>query len=63
MTNTKKPTWLTRQEAADRLRVSPHTVDRWTRQGRLTKYKVADLQSVRFSAEQVDNLVRVADQD
>jgi excisionase family DNA binding protein len=58
-----KQVWLTRQEAAERLRVSPHTVDRWTREGRLTKYKVADLQSVRFDADQVDELVQPISQD
>lgn len=54
-----KPTkWLTRNEAADRLRVSPHTVDRYAREGRLQKYKVGDLQSVRFDMDQVDKLVQ-----
>jgi len=55
MTNIK---WLTREEAAERLRCSKHTVDRWTREGKLTKYKVGDLQSVRFDADQVDALVQ-----
>lgn len=58
MTTTKAPVWLTRDEAATRLRVSKHTVDRWVRERRLTKYKVGDLQSVRFSAAEVDNLVQ-----
>lgn len=70
MTNTKKPAkagtatmskptkWLTREEAADRLRVSKHTVDRYAREGRLTKFKVGDLQSVRFDMAQVDGLVQ-----
>ncbi len=73
MTNTRKkpakagtapmtePTkWLTREEAADRLRVSKHTVDRYAREGLLQKFKVGDLQSVRFDIVQVDKLVRPA---
>lgn len=53
--------WLTRAEAAERLRVSPKTIDRWTREGRLTKHKVGDLQSVRFAAAEVDKLVQPCD--
>lgn len=59
MTNaTTEPVWLTRKEAADRLRCDPKTIDRWSREGRLTKHKVGDLQSVRFRADQVDSLVQ-----
>lgn len=58
---TKKPVWLTREQAAERLCVSKHTVDRWVRERRLTKYKVGDLQSVRFNAAEVDNLVQPAE--
>lgn len=55
-------TWLTKEEAADRLRVSPHTVDRYVRRGELTKHKLAGTQTVRFRADQVDALaVPVAD--
>lgn len=60
MTETPAKQWLTKHEVAERLRVSPATVDRWTREQRLTKYKVGDLQSVRFDADQVDSLVRPA---
>lgn len=52
--------WLTREEAAQRLRVSPHTVDRYARDGKLMKHKVAGTQSVRFLAEEVDALVQPA---
>lgn len=57
-TVTEPTKWLTREEAADRLRVSKHTVDRYAREGRLTKFKVGDLQSVRFDMNQVDKLVQ-----
>lgn len=57
MNNTEE-VWLTRQETAKRLRVDPRTVDRWSREGLLTKHKVGDLQSVRFRADQVDALVQ-----
>lgn len=49
--------WLTRTETAQHLRVSPPTVDRWVREGRLTRYKLAGQQSVRFLRADVEALV------
>jgi excisionase family DNA binding protein len=59
MTKTTVATvWLTREEAADRLRVSPRTVDRYATEGKLAKHKLAGTQSVRFRAADVDALVQ-----
>lgn len=58
---TKTQTWLTREEAAERLRVNPRTLDRYARDNKLTKHKVAGTQSVRYRADEVDALVQPAD--
>lgn len=50
--------WLTREEAAERLRVSPRTLDRYAREEKIAKYKVAGTQSVRYRADEVDALVQ-----
>ena len=56
--------WLTKDEAADHLRVKPRTIDRWAEQGKITKYKVGDLQSVRFDRDELDRLIKpAADQE
>ncbi len=52
--------WLTREEAAARLRVSPHTLDRYARDNKVTKHKLAGTQSVRYRADEVDALVQPA---
>lgn len=57
MTNT--PTqWLTRQEAADYLRVTTATLDRWVREKKLPRYRVANKASARFRAVDLDAIVR-----
>lgn len=52
--------WLTKEQAAARLQVSPRTLDRFASLGRLTKYGFDDVQQahVRFKAEEVDRLLR-----
>jgi excisionase family DNA binding protein len=50
--------WLTRAETAKLLEVSPATVDRYVRLGRLTRYRTA-LNRPRFRAEQVRELLGV----
>lgn len=52
------PTWLTKEEAAEFLRVRPRTIDRWVAEGLITKHRIADLQSVRFSREELEALVQ-----
>jgi excisionase family DNA binding protein len=49
--------WLTRQEAAERARVDVRTIDRWAREGRITRHKVEGLQSVRFTVAEIDALI------
>lgn len=41
-------TWATRKEAAVYLRVDPKTIDRYAREGRLTRHSVAGLRTVRY---------------
>lgn len=50
-------TWLTRAEAAVHARVHVRTIDKWVVDGRLTKYTVKGLQSVRFKREEIDALM------
>lgn len=52
------PTWLTKEEAAEFLRVRPRTIDRWVAEGIIMKYRIADLQSVRFNKEELETLVQ-----
>jgi excisionase family DNA binding protein len=49
--------WLTRREAAEYVRVSLETFDRWVAAGKVRKHKVADIQSVRFHREELDALM------
>lgn len=53
--------WMTRQEVAAYLRVSPKTVDRYVREGKLTKHQVGDLSSPRLRRTEVEALVTPAD--
>jgi excisionase family DNA binding protein len=50
--------YITKAEAAELMRVKPATVARWAREGRITKYKVAGLQSVRYSQEELLSLLQ-----
>jgi excisionase family DNA binding protein len=49
--------WLTKEEAADHLRVKPRTIDRWAAVDKIRKYKIDGLQSVRFDRDELDRLV------
>lgn len=49
--------WMTRDEAASFARVSSATLDRWVREGRLARYKIAGTQSVRFARSEITALV------
>jgi len=53
--------WLTKAEAADYMRVDARTIDRWASAGRITKHRVAGIQSVRFSRAELDALVQPED--
>lgn len=55
-------TYLTKVEAAKYLRVATSTVDRWVREGRITRYKIGGTQSVRFKRPELDALL-VAETD
>jgi excisionase family DNA binding protein len=55
--------WLTKAEAAEYMRVDPRTIDRWAATGRLTKHRVAGVQSVRFSRDELDRLVQPESKD
>jgi excisionase family DNA binding protein len=48
---------MTKTEVAAYLRVSPATVDRWVRECRITVFKVAGTQSVRFERHAVEALI------
>lgn len=55
------PEYLTRQEAADLLRVDVQTIDRLARNGRLTRYRVdtgASRSRTLFRADEVRGLVK-----
>lgn len=52
------PLWLTRKEAAEHMRVSERTIDRWADDGLLQEYKVGGLQSTRFKRADLDAMVK-----
>lgn len=52
------PTWLTRKEAAEHMRVSERTIDRWADDDLLQEYKVGGLQSTRFKRADLDAMVK-----
>lgn len=51
--------WMTKAEVAAYHRVGERTVDRWSTEpdARLTRFRIDDLQSVRFSRQEVEALV------
>lgn len=55
--------WLTRTEAAAYLRISPLTFDRWLRERRVKRYKVAGQQSIRFLRSDLDALMTPVEED
>ena len=52
--------WMTKQEAAAHLRVSPVTLDRYVREGLVTKYVIGSKQSPRFRRTELDAIVTPA---
>ncbi len=50
--------WLTRQEAAKYLSISPRTLDRWVEDGLIIRYHVGKLRSVRFKVDELDGLMK-----
>ncbi len=50
--------YLRRAEAADYMSVSPATIDRWVREGRLTRYRLAGHSKVsRYRQSELDALL------
>lgn len=51
--------WLTRAEAAQYLRVSPRTIDRWAKTGIITRHLVAGVaRSSRYLRKELEQMVR-----
>lgn len=50
--------WLTRQKAAEYLSIHPRTLDRWVEEGRVVRYHVGELRSVRFKVTELDELMK-----
>ena len=50
--------WVTKQEAAEYLRCTPHTIDGYAKQGLLQRYHVAGWKTTRFKRADLDALVR-----
>lgn len=49
-----KPTFLTRKELAERLKVSTRTIERWSKRGLLTPIKIAGI--VRYDENEINAL-------
>jgi excisionase family DNA binding protein len=49
--------WLTKSEAADHMRVTTRTIDAWVAAGKIQKYNVGGMQSVRFARAELDALL------
>lgn len=49
--------WKTRQEAAEYARVTVGSIDRWARNGDLTRYYPRGTRSVRFHRDELDSLM------
>ena len=52
--------WLRRQEAATYLGVSPKTLDRYVRDGKIKKFTIDGLSTPRFRQQDLDSLVAPA---
>jgi excisionase family DNA binding protein len=50
--------WLTRQDAAKYLSIHPRTLDRWVEEGRVVRYHVDGIRSVRFKVAELDELMK-----
>jgi len=55
------PTWMTKAQAAAHLGCSAATIDRYAREGKLTRHKLAGTQSVRFRRDELDALLEPID--
>lgn len=49
--------WMTKAEAAAYMRVDTRTIDRWVRDGKLTRHRVSGIQSVRFARADLEGLL------
>lgn len=49
--------WLTRIEAAKRLKIGVQTLDRYVSAGKIKRYKLADSRLTRFRSEDVNALL------
>jgi excisionase family DNA binding protein len=47
--------WFTRTEAAQYARVSVTTLDRWAREGKITRHKTPGGRGVRYTKIDIDN--------
>ena len=56
MSEIELPTLLTRDEAANLLRIDVRTLDRWVREGRIASIRLT-AGSIRFSADAVAELI------
>lgn len=54
---TETERWMTRQEAADELRVTPRRIDAYVRDGALPRYHLAGTRTPRFRIEDVRALI------
>lgn len=52
--------WMTRQEVGAHLRVSVKTVDRYVREGKLTRHHLGGGTAVRFQRAEVEGLLAPA---
>lgn len=50
--------WMTREEAANYLRVKPMTISTWGWQGQITPYKHG--RNVRYKREEIESLFKAA---
>jgi excisionase family DNA binding protein len=48
---------MTREAAAEYMSVSPFTIDRWVREGRLVRHRIEGIRSVRYARRELDALV------
>jgi excisionase family DNA binding protein len=58
-----EPQYLTREEAADFLRVSLPTLDRWAEDGKIRKHTIRGIRSVRYIRSELSEVVVPTDQD
>lgn len=52
-----EPQYLTREEAAEFLRVSVDTIDRWAASGTIRKHQIKGIRSVRFIRSELSDVI------